>query len=239
MSRDLSGSAPALSVVVPAFNEERRLGPTLDELRALPALIGADVEIVVADDGSTDRTRSVALDAGVSVVSLPHRGKGSAVRAGLSRARGRVRGFCDADSSYGPAAIAALHAAIVAGADVAIASRRADGSTYDVRPPRLRALSGSVFNGIVHLITPLPVRDSQGGLKLFRAGAAEAIFCRQHVDGFAFDVEVLALAARLGFTIAEVPVHCVHSDGSKVAIVVDSMRMLRDVVHVRRELAAS
>jgi len=225
-------AAPQLSVVVPAYREGRRIGASVLALRAA---LGEGTEVIVVDDGSPDETGAAAKEAGAEVIRLPvNKGKGAAVRTGVLAARGAAVVFTDADLSYAPSQIERVHAELERGADVVLGSRRHVGTTTLVRAGRVREISGRVFNLFTRLVLPRRFGDTQCGLKGFRREAAQAIFQRATVDGFAFDVEVLWLAAHLGYSIVEVPVELDSAPGSTVRLSRDVMRMLRDLVRIRR-----
>ena len=225
----------ALSLIFPCYNEAERLPQTLAaHLVELPRQPGA-VEVLVVDDGSTDQTFAVAQaiaaqDERVRVIrSQPNHGKGHGVRTGVLQANGALIVFTDADGSYGPGEVARVTAAL-ADAPVAIGSRPAGWATG----PPARRLASRLFNRAIQALLGLPFGDTQCGLKGFRRHAALELFGRARLDGFAFDVEVLFLARRLGLGVIEVPVRAEMRDGSKVQLVVDALGMLRDVLRVRR-----
>lgn len=225
-------ASPRLSVVVPAYREGRRIGASVLALRAA---LGDWTEIIVVDDGSPDDTGAAAKDAGAEVIRLPvNKGKGAAVRTGVLAARGAAVVFTDADLSYSPSQIERVRAELERGADVVLGSRRHVGTTTLVRAGRVREISGRVFNLFTGLVLPRRFGDTQCGLKGFRRDAARAIFQRATVDGFAFDVEVLLLATRLGYSIVEVPVELDNATGSTVRLSRDVLRMLRDLVRIKR-----
>jgi dolichyl-phosphate beta-glucosyltransferase len=233
----------ALSIVIPAYNEERRLGPTLDAvldyLDAGDAGAPESIEVLVVDDGSKDGTAALVReraerDRRTRLLSLPqNRGKGAAVRSGFLASRGALVLFSDADNSTPIAEIAKLRRAIEAGADVAIGSRGLPDSDVRVTQHALRRRMGMTFNTLVRFLGGLEVRDSQCGFKLFRRDRALAVFERQRLDGFAFDVEILFIARRMGLRIVEVPVTWINSPDSRVNIWLDPALMLRDLVLVR------
>lgn len=231
-----SSARPPLSIVIPAFNEERRLGATLD---AVLAHVDARAEVIVVDDGSRDGTAALvrersALDPRVRLVALERNsGKGAAVRAGFLAARGDLVLFSDADNSTPIGELEKLRAAIDGGADVAIGSRALPGSDVRVKQHVLRQRMGETFNLLVRALGGLDVADSQCGFKLFRRETALPVFERQTLDGFAFDVEILYLAGRRGLRVAEVPVTWINSPDSRVNILRDPLLMLRDVLRVR------
>jgi dolichyl-phosphate beta-glucosyltransferase len=224
---------PTVSIVVPAYNEAERLPATLETLRQRS---GSDVEILVVDDGSKDATAAVAreqlrtLSRGGLIQLRHNRGKGAAVRAGMLEAHGRVIAFMDADLATDLEALPALLDALES-ADVAIGSRAVEHSV--VQPgTRTRTAMAHAFNRIARTLTGLTLLDTQCGFKAFRASAAQLLFRLTRIDGFAFDVEVLTLASRLGLTVAEVPVHWRAVEGTRVRTVADSFRMTRDLLRI-------
>jgi dolichyl-phosphate beta-glucosyltransferase len=238
---------PALTIVVPAFNEARRLPATLAAIDAFTTEHALDAEVIVADDGSEDDTLTIAqtftpTSGRYQVLALPHRGKASAVRSGVLAACGTIILFTDADLSTPIHFARDLVAALDAGADVAIGSREGAGATR-VREPGYRHFMGRAFNLIVRTLAVPGISDTQCGFKAFRRQAAIDIFQRARlhtgdrlVHGprvTGFDVEILFLARQRGYTIVEVPVYWAHVPGSKVQPVQDSFRMLLDVLRVR------
>ncbi len=199
-----------------------------------------DGEIVVADDGSTDDTATVVSDAATELGSphlairhlpLDHHGKGSAVAAGMLSARGDPIAFLDADLSIPVDTVADLVAALQDGADIAVASRYVAGST--VRRPAIRLAMSHVFRWLVRAVVPTGVSDTQCGGKAYTAEAARTLFSRVTIDGFAFDAEVLFVARRLGYRIAEVPLSLVQPRETSIHLLRDAPRMVRDVVLIR------
>ena len=236
--RSMAAPAPtrtALTLVFPCYNEAERLPRTLAAYLAELSRQPGAIEVLVVDDGSTDRTFAVAQaiaaqDDRVRVIrSQPNRGKGYGVRTGMLEATGELVVFTDADGSYGPGEVGRVMAAL-ADAPVAIGSRPAGWATG----PPARRLASRLFNRAIQALLGLPFRDTQCGLKGFRRHAARELFGRARLDGFAFDVEVLFLARRLGLRVDEVPVRAEVRDGSKVQLVVDALAMLGDVLRVRR-----
>ncbi len=224
------------------WNEAARIEATVTALAQ--SFGNRSIEVIFVDDGSNDGTpdiveracKEAALDA--EVLRLPaNRGKGAAVRAGLLGASGDVAGFVDADLSAGPVEIERVFAAVDEGrGDVVLASRAMTDATITVRQPFTRRWSGWLFNlGLrAARLTQLP--DTQCGLKAFRAGVVPALFEPLVASGFAFDVEVLARADRLGLTIVEVPIAWHHVDGSRLSPVRDGLATLREAWRVRRAL---
>lgn len=230
-------------MVIPAYNEAVRLPGYLKDVQAYFEGRDESYEVIVVDDGSRDGTAErvgevAAGRPGVIVHALDrNRGKGHAVRAGMIRAAGALRLMADADGATPIAELSRLEAAIAAGADLAVGSRvlPADGVSRHVRTHRL--LSGHVFNFLVRRLGVVGVVDTQCGFKLFRGEVAAALFPRLGTDGFGFDVELLLLAQRRGYRVAEVPVNWADQPGSKVGVLRDGPRMLREVIAARRRLA--
>ncbi|MHB1821833.1 MAG: dolichyl-phosphate beta-glucosyltransferase [Acidimicrobiales bacterium] len=231
---------PALSIVIPAFNEERRLPESLERLIDF-LLIGdtsaEQVEVLVVDDGSSDRTARIAREVLrplplAQVLSLPaNRGKGAAVRTGVANAKGAVIAFLDADMAVDPADLPSLLRQLDT-AEVAIGSRALASSFVDCRSVR-RTLLGRAFNRIATTVTELELRDTQCGFKAFRTPVARLLFHFASVDRFAFDVEILALAQSLGMRIGEVPVSWKHVPGSHIRPWLDPLSMLADLTRTR------
>jgi dolichyl-phosphate beta-glucosyltransferase len=213
-------SDPSLSVVIPAFNEEKRLPATLAAMLPYLRGRGQTFEVVVVNDGSVDRTSEVARAAGpeVRVIENPgNRGKGYSVRNGMLRAQGAWRLMADADLSTPIEEVERLLAATKDGAQVAIASRAVTGANLEKRQSLMRESSGRFFNLIVQVLHLPGIKDTQCGFKLFSAAAADAAFRESKLDGFAFDVEALVLAKRAGFAIREVPVTWRNDEQTRVS----------------------
>jgi dolichyl-phosphate beta-glucosyltransferase len=230
---------PDLSIVIPAYNEEARLGPTLRDYLAYCTASGRQAELIVVDDGSLDRTSAVVnsfadLHSEVRLIRLAeNHGKGHAVRSGVVNARGRLVLFADADGATPLSEVVRLEAALAEGADVAIGSRALGDDRVKVKAKLYRRVIGRVFHGFVEALTVPGVKDTQCGFKLFRGAVAHDLFSRMRVRGFSFDVEVLMMARRGGYRIAEVPVNWTHQPGSKVNLVTDSAKMLVDLFVIR------
>lgn len=228
-----------LSVIVPAYNEARRLRETLPRLHEYLAGLGEPGEIIVVNDGSTDDTAQVVVELARSYKELRlihrdrNRGKGASVRRGVLAAREAHVLFTDADLSAPIEETAKLRAKLAEGCQVAIGSRRLPGSDVQIRQSWLRRFAGRAFGALVRLLFLPGIRDSQCGFKAFERGAAEAIFKRQQVDGFGFDVEVLWLARRLGYRLAEVPIVWRDDPESHIQLVPDATRMLLDLLRFR------
>jgi glycosyltransferase involved in cell wall biosynthesis len=215
----------SLSIVIPAYNEEKRLPATLDRLREyLASLPDQSWECIVVDDGSKDGTadlvsRTAQQEPRIRLVKNPgNRGKGYAVRNGMLSATGAWRLFSDADLSAPIEELPKLQQAIEReGAVIALGSRALDRSLVSVHQSAFREYSGRVFNLTMRALTGLPFLDTQCGFKLYRADAAETVFPRQLEEGFSFDVEDLVIAQRLGLKMVEVPVRWANVEGTKVS----------------------
>jgi glycosyltransferase involved in cell wall biosynthesis len=210
----------SISIIIPAYNEEKRLPSTLERIRQyLDASDWEFAEVVVVDDGSRDGTVAVAEAANVRVLRNPgNRGKGYSVRHGMLEAKGEWSLFSDADLSSPIEEIERLWAAARRErAPVAIGSRAVDRSLVGVHQPFFREAMGRVFNLTMRLVTGLPFHDTQCGFKLFESKSAREIFSRCLLDGFGFDVEALYIARRLGCRTLEVPVRWNDVEGTKVS----------------------
>jgi dolichyl-phosphate beta-glucosyltransferase len=232
-------SAVDLSMVIPAYNEARRLPPTLARLRDYLEAGPDTYEVLVVDDGSTDDTVFVAQAVArewpqLEVLTLPqNQGKGAAVREGMLHARGALRAFSDADLSTPIEELPRLRSHLGGACHVAIASRDAPGSGIQVPQPRWREFMGRTYNRILRLLVLPGIRDTQCGFKLFTSEAAEACFAPLETFRFGFDAEVLVRARRRGWEIAEVPVRWRHVEESRVGGIGDALRMLYDLVRLR------
>lgn len=235
-----------LSVVVPAYREADRIGPTVAALRSGLAELAADggAEIIVVDDGSDDGTADAARRAEPdSVVELgDNRGKGAAVRAGARAATGATVAFTDADLSYRPGQLLRVVSAVEAGCDVAIGNRRHPEVRARARPDpsRLRSVGGRVVNLTARWVLGIDYRDTQCGLKAFQADAARALLEAGTIDGFAFDIELLWLAERHGCRLREVPVEADYRrpPGGRRASTVgigSGLAVIRDILRIRRQ----
>jgi dolichyl-phosphate beta-glucosyltransferase len=221
-----------LTVVIPAYNEEARLGPTLDRLRAWLSEWGGSFEVLVVDDGSRDATVSVAQEyadgnPGFAIHRLDrNRGKGAAVREGFARSHGDFVLFTDADLSTPIEEYPRLQEVVDRGSDFVLASRGLPGSDLVVRQAWYREWMGKTFNGFVRMLTGIPFRDTQCGFKLIRGPLARELAREMREDGFAFDVELILLAGRKGLRLRELPVAWVNDERSRVDPIADSARML-------------
>jgi len=229
-----------LTVVVPAYNEEKRIGFSLFRIKEYLLSRSLSAEIILVDDGSTDRTAGVALEImedypDFRVITLPlNRGKGAAVRAGVLQARGELVLFTDADLSTPIEELEKFLPLIREGYDVIIGCRALPDSIIKERQGWLRERLGKCFNLLVRLLVLKGFRDTQCGFKLFRKNAAREIFFRLETEGFAFDVEVLLLARHLGYRIAQVPVVWVNHPESRLRLVRGSLSMLIELIKIRK-----
>jgi len=231
----------ALSVIVPAFNEERRVAATLGTLCDYLGQQPWDWEIRLVDDASRDQTarigdRFASTEPRVIVQREPHRGKGGAVKAGLVAARGAYRFMCDADLSMPVGEISRFLPPVAAAFDLAIGIR--EGATARrIGEPAHRHLMGRLFNFAVQRLALPGIEDSQCGFKMFTAAAVGSIFSMVTVDGWAFDLEVLIAAREQGLRIVEVPIEWHYREESQVAIVRDGVGMLRELLKIRARAA--
>jgi len=228
---------PVLSVVIPAYNEAERIVPTVGAIAAFVSGMDLPWELIIADDGSRDGTPDLCDALGLAnlqVLRAPQNGgKGSAVRRGMLAAQGRYVLFSDADNSTPIEELAKLLALLQSGDyDVAIGSRAATGAEETHRSPLRRLMSGTLRT-IVRYGLRVGVRDTQCGFKLYTHDAARRLHQAQTLMGFSFDLEILYLAARLGYRIAEVPVAWVDAPGSKVDALKEARRFLKDLVRIR------
>jgi glycosyltransferase involved in cell wall biosynthesis len=229
--------SPTLSLVIPAYNEQARLPYTLFQIQAYVCRERMDCEVIVVDNGSNDSTSAVVLQAAakfprLKLLRTDRRGKGCAVRTGALSAEGDVVVFADADLSWSVEDLSRFVAMISDATPLVIGSREG-AEARRIGEPRYRHLMGRVFNRVVQALAVPGIEDSQCGFKAFRADAARAIFSRQRIDGFGFDVEVLYLARRLGYGIRVVPLRWEHKENSRVAPLRDTAGMLTDVLRVR------
>ena len=229
----------SLSVVIPAYNEARRIPSTLRQVLAHLESLGIPFEVVVVDDGSTDETVAVVEQVAretdrLRLVRNPGNcGKGAAVRNGVLNARGEYILFSDADLSAPIEDAGLLLEPLRAGYDVAIGSRALKREWIGVHQPGMRETAGRVFNLAIRILTGLPFQDTQCGFKAFRRSAAVEIFPRQRIQGFSFDVETLYLARKLGYRTVEIAVHWNHCDASKVSPLSDGVKMFLQVLEIR------
>ncbi|MCJ7668884.1 MAG: glycosyltransferase family 2 protein [Anaerolineae bacterium] len=226
-----------LSVIVPAYNEEKRLP---DSLRRIVGYLGKQEytsEVIVVDDGSEDGTAQVVEEmmAELPILSLlrtEHRGKGHAVKRGMLAGRGEYLFICDADLSMPIEELYKFLPPALESYDVAIASREVPGARRYDEPP-YRHFMGRVFNWIVRLFAVRGFQDTQCGFKCFKKVAAQEVFTYQTMDGWGFDVEILFIAQKRGYKIVEVPIDWYYSANSRIHPIRDSIGMFREVMRIR------
>lgn len=239
---------PYLSLVIPAYNEALRLPPTIARLKEFGKGFTKGAEVVIVVEKSSDGTLEIARELCAQqadsamrfeIIANPvQRGKGYAVRTGMLQARGEIIFYMDADLSV---PLRDVHAFLAwfeerPEVDVLIGNRQHPQARVTRAQSWFRRSMGQTFNRVLGCLAIAELKDTQCGFKAFRREAAKAIFARQQIDGFAFDVEVLLLAKRLGFVVEDRPVEWINSTESKVRIFRDSIQMLRDAIAVRRKV---
>jgi dolichyl-phosphate beta-glucosyltransferase len=228
---------PYLSIIIPAYNEKDRIIPTLNQVFNFISARNVHAEVIVVDDGSTDETRSHIEKAFptvnyLSVYSLPkNRGKGYAVKTGIQKSRGQYILFMDADSSTPITEFSELEP-LLQNHDIVIGSRIKD-ATHDMKKPWHRKVITAVGRKVIHNFLIKDIKDTQCGFKLFRREAALEIAEQQTIDRFGFDVEILILAQKRNYKIAEVPVVWVHSSGSRFHPFWDTLRTAWDILKIK------
>ena len=226
-----------LSVVIPAYNEEPRIGGTLEQVIGFLSSRLYSWEVLVADDGSTDGTGRLVAELAAShpnirLISLCHGGKGWAVKNAMLAAQGQYRLLCDADLSVPIEQVERFIPPQVGEVDIAIGSRETAGARR-IGEPNRRHVMGRVYNTLVRLLAVPRLADTQCGFKCFRGEIVPDLFQRQTMNGFAFDVEVLYLANKAGMTLREIPVDWYFRERSKVRIFQDSWSMTLDLLKIR------
>ena len=229
-------SFPFLSIIIPAHNEERRLPATLERVFEFLNEQAYPAEVLVVENGSTDRTYEVvasfqARHPNLCVLREPQRGKGRAVRRGMLAARGEFRFMCDADLSMPVAEIAHFLPPHRMDYDVAIGSREAPGSVR-YNEPEYRHVGGRAVNLMIRLLALPGLQDTQCGFKCFRAQVAEDLFARQTLTGWSFDIEMLVIARRRGYRIVEVPIPWYFNPESKLNVIQDAFLMVIDILKI-------
>ncbi|HEX7555579.1 MAG TPA: dolichyl-phosphate beta-glucosyltransferase [Leptolinea sp.] len=236
-----SKPSPFLSIILPVHNEEKRLPGTLQQVARFISAQSFNSEVLIVENGSNDRSYEIARQFSMEHPSFfafheDQRGKGLAVRNGMLNARGDYRIFCDVDFSMPVDEIVRFLPPQQVNADIVIGSREAIGAVR-YHEPAYRHFIGRIFNSMVRLTTLPGLQDSQCGFKLFTAQCAEAVFQKQTLNGMSFDVEVLFIARRLGYSIIEIPIPWYFNQDSRVRLVDDSMRMAIDLFIIRRNAA--
>jgi glycosyltransferase involved in cell wall biosynthesis len=231
-------TSPLLSIIIPAYNEEKRLPVTLETIQGFLSQQNYSAEVLVVENGSNDHTLQIAQDfasrdPAIRALHVEQRGKGRAVQAGMLGAQGKYRFFGDADLSMPISEINRFLPPLVPDPQVVIASREVPGAVR-YGEPEMRHLSGRVFNTLVRWIALPGLQDTQCGFKLFRDDVAETVFRRQTIFGWTFDVEVLYIARLHGYHITEVGVPWYYNADSKVRMLQDALAMFQDLRRIRR-----
>jgi len=230
---------PAYSIIIPAYNENARLGSTLDRVLGYVSQQHWDAEVIVVDDGSRDTTadlvrRYAESQPSIRLLENPgNRGKGYSVRNGMLNASGDVLLFSDADLSAPIEESSRLFSAIQSGADVAIGSRWLQPEMQTHRQSLLRQFYGRLFNLALRILLGLNFKDTQCGFKAFTRDAAQQIFPQQRIERWGFDPELLYLARRSGLKVSEVAVHWAHVEGTRISPLRDGLRMIEEVLRIR------
>ena len=230
---------PYLAVIVPAYNEEDRIGPTLERLNEYLASQEYTWKVVVVSDGSDDATVKIVTDfaslhPGFELIdSQPNRGKGYVVRKGMTEVEADWLLFSDADLAAPIEEVEKLITAVEQGTQIAIGSRPLQESNLEIRQPWYREMAGRAFNLMVQTLAVRGIKDTQCGFKLFRQDVSQDVFSRCKLDGYGFDFESLMIARDLGYKIAEVPIRWSHQEGSKVNMLRDGVRMLFELLKLR------
>ena len=231
-------SSPFLSIVIPAYNEEKRLVQTLPKIVDFVRGQDYSVEVLVVDDGSTDRTARVVAEFAarydcIHLIRAEHGGKGHAIKAGMLRAKGEYAFLCDADLAMPITELPKFLPPQQNGFQVAIGSREAKGAVR-FNEPAYRHLMGRVYNWLVKIIAVPGFEDTQCGFKCFHHSVRDDLFSHQTIDGWGFDVELLYVAQKRGYDIVEVPINWHYQSESKVHPVRDTIRMVQDMITVRQ-----
>jgi len=227
-----------LSIIIPAHNEEERLPESLDRILAFLNTQTYESEVIVVENGSRDRTADIALahaehNPNLQVIIEKEAGKGLAVRSGMLAASGTYRFICDADLSMPIEQVNRFLPPACPEYDIAIASREIQGSKR-YNEPEIRHLIGRVYNLLVRVIAVPGLQDTQCGFKSFHHSVVESLFPLQRLDGWAFDVELLYIAQKMGLNIIEIPIDWYYMPGSRINIFKDSIKMFSDLFAIRR-----
>ena len=229
---------PLLSIVIPAYNEESRLPASLDAILAFTVTQPYQIETVVVDNNSRDRTHAIIEDyaarhSSIRLVVEKRQGKGAAVRTGMLAAQGAFRFICDADLSMPIEEVTKFMPPTLSSYDIAIGSREARGAVR-YNEPWYRHFMGRVFNTIVRVFAVHGLQDTQCGFKMFTAEVTESLFPLQTLTGWGFDVELLFIAQKRNMRILEVPINWYYKDNTRIHPIRDSIDMFLDVIRIRR-----
>lgn len=229
-------SEPLLTIIIPAYNEERRLPPSLEQIVAFIQAQPEPIDVIIVENGSSDRTTEIAeaYAARYPFIQVLHseKGKGAAVRVGMMAGRGRYLFMCDSDLSMPIAEVRKFLPANLGEYDVAIASREGPGA-HRYGEPWYRHLRGRIFNAIIRVLAIPGLQDTQCGFKSFRRAVARDVFASLTMTGWAFDVEALFIALRRGYKVTAVPINWYFNADSRVRPLHDPYRMARDVLRIR------
>lgn len=229
---------PFLSIIIPAHNEANRLPDTLEQVFGFLKKQTFTSEVLVVENGSTDKTFEIAQDfaahhTNLRVIQNDWRGKGLAIQRGIQEAKGEYLFLCDADLSMPIAEISKFIPPQLPKVDIAIASREAPGAVR-YHEPYYRHFTGRVFNTLIRLLVLPTLQDTQCGFKCIRADVARDIFRYQTLTGWAFDVEMLFIARHHRYQVVEIPIHWYFNADSKISVLRDSLRMFLDLLVIRR-----
>jgi len=230
-----------LSIIIPAYNEEKRLGATLEKVHSYFNSRPYTYEVIVVNDGSSDATVDIALSSTLNQVGRlrlmrnePNRGKGFSVKKAILASGGENIIYSDADLSTPIEEIEKLLPYIKSGFDIVIGSRSIKGANVEVHQPFYRGSMGKFFNLLVQLFVLKGIIDTQCGFKLFDAEIAKKIAAELKIDKFAFDVEILYIAKKNNYKIKEVPIRWINSLDSRVNPVSDSFKMFLDLISIKK-----
>lgn len=228
-----------ITLILPAYNEAKRIRSTVQQALAYFDARGLPCEIIVPADGD-DGTREIVREMGshraglTAIGSVARGGKGRGIREAVALAQGEIIGFADADNKVPIEDYAKIEPALAAGIDVVIGSRALPDSLIEKKQPLHRQWGGQAFGVWMRAITGLPVRDTQCGFKFFPAPVARDLFSHQRIDGYMFDVEILYIARKLGYSIREVPVRWRDDGDSRLDLVSGNLKNFRDVLRIRK-----
>jgi len=231
-----------VSIIIPAYNEEKRLGTTLEKIHNYFKDKGINFEIIVVDDGSRDGTVNLVKNFSIEHPEvrlrchLKNKGKGAAVKTGVLTTEGDVILFTDADLSTPIEEFGKLKKAIDSGYDIAIGSRGVQGAKVKIKQNLLRRLIGIAGSYLIRLILTDRFSDTQCGFKMFKSDCGKALFQEQKISGFAFDIEILYKAIKKNYKVKEIPVEWLNSPESRVSVIKDPIRVFRDLLKIKMGL---
>ena len=228
-----------ISIIVPAYNEEKSLGLTIEKIVHYLNKQNYTWELIIVDDGSTDNTVNIAKDkkskthkSNIQIIELSHAGKGWAIKNGMLRSNGSLKFMCDADLSMPIENLQNFIINFDSKSEIIIGSRELKSSQRHGESI-FRKLRSKIFNSIVRILLPIPFKDTQCGFKCFKKDTAEKLFNLQQIKGFSFDVEILYLANKFGIKTTEMPIAWEHKNQSQINSIRDSLKMLLDVLKIR------